>query len=151
MKNHFLKSIKGSVGLETAIMLLVAFPAIYFMITFFGFAYIYTGKIIETTRSLTDYIAKSDGWFLDETTGLLDSRLPYAVSRYGQMLGVTTSTVPETPIYNRAKYDYKIYAAYITSGNLYICATITSNSTPSTGILIPLNIFTRSPTLISFL
>ena len=68
MKSHFLKSNKGSVSLETALMLVIVFPALYFIMTFFGTAYIYTGKAIETTKGLADYIARWDKWNITNST-----------------------------------------------------------------------------------
>ena len=100
-KKQFVKSNKGSVATETAIVLMVVFPTIYFIITVFSASYIYTAKLIETTKNIADYIATSDGWILDETTGLQDSRLPYAVNQYGQMLGITTKNSTTVPVYNK--------------------------------------------------
>ena len=104
-KKQFIKSNKGSVATETAIVLIVVFPTIYFLITFFSASYIYTAKLIETTKNIADYIAKSDGWILDETTGLQDSRLPYAVNRYGQMLSLTTTNSTTVPVYNKGNFN----------------------------------------------
>ncbi len=133
-KKQFIKSNKGSIATETAIVLMVVFPTIYFIITVFSASYIYTAKLIDTTKNIADYIAKSDGWILDETTGLQDSRLPYAVNRYGQMLSLTTTNSTTVPVYNKGNFNYRIYASYISSGNMNICATLKSTASPSTGI-----------------
>ena len=59
-KKQFIKSNKGSIATETAIVLMVVFPTIYFIITVFSASYIYTAKLIDTTKNIADYIAYSE-------------------------------------------------------------------------------------------
>ena len=126
MKSHFLKSNKGSVSLETALMLVIVFPALYFIMTFFGTAYIYTGKAIETTKGLADYIARWDKWNITNSTINDDNILPFAVSRYTQSLGITESSSILVPVYNANSFGYYINAAYISDGSYHICASLTN-------------------------
>jgi hypothetical protein len=77
---------------------------------------------------LADYIAKFDGWYFDNTSGFQEQRLPYAVANYEFMLGLNKT------VYNNGAFNVKVYAAYISSGVMNICATLTNTASPSTGI-----------------
>jgi hypothetical protein len=125
MKKYFLKSNKGSVSLETALMMVIVFPSIYFMITFFGTAYIYTGKAIETTKGLADFITRWDSWSIENISGG-DSGLPNAVIRYTESLGITDNSSILVPVYNANSFGYYITAAYISGGSYHICANLTN-------------------------
>jgi hypothetical protein len=130
MKKYFLKSNKGSVSLETALMMVIVFPSIYFMITLFGTAYIYTGKAIETTKGLADFITRWDRWYIANLKED-ESGLPYAVRRYTESLGITDSSSILVPVYNSNSFGYNITAAYISGGSYHICASL-SNLTGGT-------------------
>lgn len=133
MYKFYLNCRKAAISIETALMLWIAFGSLYLLASYFGHAYIYAGRAIETSRSLADYIAKWNDWNLDNN--IYDKlNLPTAITRHGNLLGITSDVDLNSPWYNRGDFMYKVYSAYISSNNMNICSTTTvTNNRLTTG------------------
>ena len=103
MKKYFFISNKGSVSIEAAFMTFVFYPILYFMVVIFGTSFVYSGKVIDVTKDLADYISKWDNWIIDDTTSSNDNRLPYTLNRYFETIAIVeanNSISNNNPIYN---------------------------------------------------
>ena len=123
MAKNFLKSNKGSVSLETAFMVVVLFPALYFMVTIFGMAYVYTGKAIETTNSVANVINNWDKWRFDKK-----------IATNSFFIGALLDNI------NSATGPSLIYAGFISGKTLTQCAIFKSLSSDT-------NLFKSDPAL----
>ncbi len=141
MKKYFLISNKGSVSIEAAFMTFVFYPILYFMVVIFGTSFVYSGKVIDVTKGLADYISRWDNWIIDDTTSSNDNRLPYTLNRYFETIAIVeanNSISNNNPIYNYSTVYYNIYAAYISNGSYHVCASITKlNATVLTKSVLP--------------
>ena len=139
MEKNFLKSNKGSVSLETAFMVVVLFPALYFMVTIFGMAYVYTGKAIETTNSVANVINNWDKWRFDKKIATNSFFIGALLDNINSATGPSLID-SKVPVYNNGNFKYRIYAGFISGKTLTQCAIFKSLSSDT-------NLFKSDPAL----
>ena len=136
MYKLFQKSTNAAISIEMALVTAVVFPAIYMLILLFGMGFVFSGRVVETTRNLADFVAKYDNWALD-ATGV--NSLPLQVAAYNNIIEYkfTYSASPAFDVapYNKAHFNHKIIAAYISSNTMNICATMTYTDPLASGTL----------------